>query len=421
LIARCCKILALSFFLAVSGLPANAIAADNKSELTVVKDAHFGEVLFYFYQEDYFPAIVRLLAAQKQTQLENHADESELLLGGLYLSYGHHQRAAEIFERLLADKVDPEIRDRTWFFLAKIWYQRGYLAEAQVALDNLQNKLDKPLEAERNMLQAQLLIDNRKHDQAIALLKDWSGRNVWSNYAKFNLGVAMVRNGDVNGAASVLSEVGSLNSSNDELNALRDKANLALGYAYLQDGQPAAAKAPLQRVRLDGPFSNKALLGYGWADAENGNFERALVPWMALRSRDLLDSAVQESMLAIPYAMAKLNGVSQAADHYLNAIEAFYEETNRIDEAIVHIESGEMLDQFLEKNPQATTGWYWTLEELPEGPDSRYLYHLLATHKFQEGIKNYRDLNYLNRNLDDWQQSVDVFGNMLDTREYAYN
>ncbi|RLA31721.1 MAG: hypothetical protein DRR11_10110 [Gammaproteobacteria bacterium] len=437
MIARCCKILALSFLLAVFVLPAGYVAADDKSDLTVVKDAHFGsdkksnltvvkdahfgEVLFYFYQEDYFPAIVRLLAAQKQTQLENHSDESELLLGGLYLSYGHHQRAAEIFERLLADKVEPEIRDRTWFFLAKIWYQRGYLAEAQAALDKLQNKLDKPLEAERNMLQAQLLIDNRKHDQAIALLEDWSGRNVWSNYAKFNLGVAMVRNGDVNGAASVLNDVGTLRTSNEELNALRDKANLALGYAYLQDGQPNAAKAPLQRVRLEGPFSNKALLGFGWADAENGNFERALVPWMALRNRDLLDSAVQESMLAIPYAMAMLDGVSQAADHYLNAIEAFYEETNRIDEAIVHIESGELLNQFLEQNPQATTGWYWTLEELPEGPDSRYLYHLLATHKFQEGIKNYRDLHYLRRNLDDWQQSVEVFGNMLDTREYAYN
>lgn len=421
MIARCCKLLAFSFLLAVFVLPAGTIAADNKSDLTVVKDAHFGEVLFYFYQEDYFPAIVRLLAAQEQTQLENHADESELLLGGLYLSYGHHQRAAEIFERLLADKVDPDIRDRTWFFLAKIWYQRGYLAEAQNALDKLQNKLDKPLEAERNMLQAQLLIDSRKHDQAIALLQDWSGRNVWSNYAKFNLGVAMVRNGEVDAAASVLSDVGTLSSSNEELNALRDKANLALGYAYLQDGQPAAAKAPLERVRLEGPFSNKALLGFGWADAENGNYERALVPWMALRSRDLLDSAVQESMLAIPYAMAKLDGLSQAADHYLNAIEAFYEETNRIDMAIVHIESGEMLDQFLEQDPEATTGWYWKLEELPEGPDSRYLYHLLATHKFQEGIKNYRDLHYLKRNLDEWQQSVDVFGNMLDTREYAYN
>jgi tetratricopeptide (TPR) repeat protein len=138
-------------------LPRSA-TADDSTEATVISDAHFGEVLFYFYQEDYFPAIVRLLAAQKQSQLENHGDESELLLGGMYLSYGHHLRAAEIFERLLADGVEQEIRNRTWFFLAKIWHQRGYLAESQLALDKIDTELPEPLEAERHMLQAQLLI-----------------------------------------------------------------------------------------------------------------------------------------------------------------------------------------------------------------------------------------------------------------------
>jgi len=177
----------------------------------------------------------------------------------------------------------------------------------------------------------------------------------------------------------------------------------------------------LQRVRLEGPFSNKALLGVGWADAEKDNFRRALVPWMELRSRDLLDSAVQESMLAIPYAMAKLDSISQAADHYLNAVEAFYEETNRIDQTIEHIETGALLDDFLDEDPLETTGWYWKLDQLPEGPESRYLFHLLATHSFQEGLKNYRDLNYLRRNLADWQKNVGVYRNMLDTREFAYN
>ena len=41
----------------------------------------------------------------------------------------------------------------------------------------------------------------------------------------------------------------------------------------------------------------------------------------------------------------------------------------------------------------------------------------LATHEFQEGLKNYRDLNYLHRNLDGWQQNVDVFANMLETQK----
>lgn len=409
--------LLLSFLLLV--IPP-AQAASGSPDPIVIEDPHYGEVLFYFYQEDFFPAIVRLLAAQQEQQLDDHADDAELLLGGLYLSYGHHLEAAEIFERLLADKVSPEIRDRTWFFLAKIWSQRGYLAESQRALNNLSDQLPDNLRREAQSLQAQILIANGRYDDAITLLQQWKGRTEWASYAQFNLGVAMVRSGRMNDAANVLNDLGTSNPHNPELTALRDKANLALGYSLLQDDQPLAAKEPLQRIRLDGPFSNKALLGVGWADAEAENYRRALVPWMELRGRDLLDPAVQESMLAIPFALAKLDSISQAADHYLNAIEAFYEETNRIDRTIDFIESGEVFEQFLAEDPLDSTGWYWQLNELPEGPESRYLYHLLSTHEFQEGLKNFRDLTYLHRNLDTWQQNATVYSYMLETRREAY-
>ena len=419
MITRRLKPVLLSTLLVAVGLCSSVHAAD-KREPTIVKDADFGEVLFYFYQGDYFPAIVRLLAAKEQSRLPNHESESDLLLGGLYLSYGHHLRAAEIFERLLADNVDAEIRDRTWFFLAKIWQQRGYLAESQNALSNIQGDLPKGMESERHMMQAQLMIKRGDYDQAIALLQEWPGKSEWASYAQFNLGVAMVRSGRVDAASVILDKLGDSDPFNEELTSLRDKANLALGYAYLQDQQPIAAKAALQRVRLDGPFSSKALLGVGWADAEESRYQRALVPWMELRNRDLLDPAVQESMLAIPYAMAKLESISQAADHYLNAIEAFYEETNRIDEAIIKIESGTLFDGFLAQDADSSAGWLWKLNDVPKGPESRYLFHLLATNEFQEGLKNYRDLSYLDRNLDEWQASIDVYRAMLETRKLAY-
>ncbi len=421
MIARRLLSVALCLSLAVALLPERAASRDINEDPIVVQDPHFGEVLFYFYQQDYFPAIVRLLAAQKQERVASHIEESNLLLGGLYLSYGHHLRAAEIFQELLADNVQPAIRDRTWFFLAKIWQQRGYVDESERALENIQNELPGSLEAERQMLHAQLMIDRGRHDEAIALLEDWRDKTEWSSYARFNLAVAMVRSGQVNNGARILDDLGRMEPFSEELRSLRDKANLALGYAYLQDGQPLAAKPPLQRVRLAGPFSNKALLGVGWADAEVEDYSRALVPWMELKSRNLLDPAVQESMLAIPYAMAKLDSISQAADHYLNAIEAFFEESNRIDSMIELIESGYLFEELLAQDAHGTTGWYWDLDKLPDGPESRYLYHLLSTHEFQESLKNFRDLSYLHRNLDDWQGSVDVFRNMLDTRELAYN
>ena len=100
------RFVAFLLALVLTTAPASSLwAAKGGPEPIVVKDPHYGEVLFHFYQEDYFPAIVRLLAAQEQEQLEEHADEAELLLGGLYLSYGHHLEAADIFERLLADTV----------------------------------------------------------------------------------------------------------------------------------------------------------------------------------------------------------------------------------------------------------------------------------------------------------------------------
>jgi tetratricopeptide (TPR) repeat protein len=395
-------------------------AASSDREPIVVSEPHYGEVLYYFYQDDYFPAIVRLLAAQEQEQVIEHGEQAEVLLGGLFLSYGQHLEAAEIFERLLAGNSDPDTRNRTWFFLAKIWYQRGYLEKSRSALANIEGDLPDSLQREALMLNAQILIDAGEYDAAIALLQNWKGRTEWASYAKFNIGVALVRSGRIDQAAELLNELGDMDPFNEELNALRDKANVALGYALLQDGQYYAAKAPLQRVRMEGPFSNKALLGVGWADAEMENYDRALVPWMELRGRDLLDSAVQESMLAIPYAMAKLDSISQAADHYLNAIEAFHEESNRLDRAIGRIESGEFFDTFVADYPLDSTGWYWELEKLPEGPEARYLFHVLASHEFQEGLKNYRDLNYLHRNLDEWQQNVDVYAYMLDTRQQAF-
>src|SRR6185436_5504596 len=127
-----------------------------------------------------------------------------------------------------------------------------------------------------------------RFDEAIALLNSWKGRkdqSDWLAYAQYNLGVALVRKGLVSEADPFLTSVGTIESGRRELRSLKDRANLALGYAYLQNNQPALAKPVLERVRLDGPFSNKALLGVGWADAAEGQFQAALPPCRQPTSR----------------------------------------------------------------------------------------------------------------------------------------
>jgi tetratricopeptide (TPR) repeat protein len=222
-------------------------------------------------------------------------------------------------------------------------------------------------------------------------------------------------------AITYLDRVGTMQTRSEELLSLKDKANLALGFALLQGQRGVEAKPILQRVRLEGPYSSKALLGVGWADASMGQFKRALVPWLALRKRSLLDSAVQESFLTVPYAYTQLSATGQAAEYYNSAIASFDTELKSIDDSIEGIRSGKLLDRLLSDDRKDTLTWYWQLTSLPNAPESRYLYALLASNEFQEGLKNYRELNFMSRNLDDWQDDVLAYDDMLDTRQEAYN
>jgi len=386
-----------------------------------VKDLHYGDVLFYFYQDDYFDSITRLLAAQQLERVPHTEGEAELLLGGLYLSLGEHVEAGKIFEKLLKQNTSEAVRNRAWFYLGKVWYQRGYLEESERALRQVSDKTDPHISAERYMLLAQLMMRQQRYDDAIAALSSWHGAPDWTAYAQFNLGVALVRKDRLADAIPYLDRVGRITTRSDELLSLKDKANLALGFALLQAQRAAEARPILQRVRLEGPYSSKALLGVGWADAGVGEFKRALVPWLTLRKRSLLDSAVQESFLTVPYAYSQLSATGQAAEYYSSAIDSFDAELKHIDDSIEQIRSGHLLDRLLDDDKKDTLTWYWQLTTLPNAPESRYLYQLLASNEFQEGLKNYRELNYMSRNLENWRSDVSAYDNMLDTRQAAYN
>ena len=386
-----------------------------------VKDLHYGDVLFYFFQDDYFDSITRLLAARQLDRIPHTQGEAELLLGGLYLSLGEHVEAGKIFEALLNQNTSEAVRNKAWFYLGKVWYQRGYLQESERALRQVSDKIDPRISAERYMLLAQLMMRQERYDDAIAALSNWHGPPDWTAYAQFNLGVALVRRDRLADAIPYLDRVGRIETRSEELLALRDKANLALGFALLQAKRPAEAKPILERIRLEGPFSSKALLGAGWAEAGIGDFKHALVPWLTLRKRSLVDSAVQESFLTVPYAYNQLSATGQAAEFYNTAIESFDAEIKLIDDSIGEIRNGRLLDRLLNDDKKDTLTWYWQLSTLPNAPESRYLYALLASDQFQEGLKNYRELNFMSRNLDNWREDVSAFDDMLDTRQEAYN
>jgi hypothetical protein len=388
----------------------------------VIKDPYYGDSLFYFFQQRYFTAVTGLMASQHFDRLKHHADEAELLRGGLYLSYGMHREAGDIFARLIEQGARPDVRDRAWYYLAKIRYQRDMPAQAEEALARIGDHLPPELAEDRALLQANLLMARGAYAEAANSLKSLAGGAKAGVYVRYNLGVALIKSGELDQGSALLDAIGQAPAESEEMLSLRDKANVALGFAALQHDQPERARIYLERVRLQGMMANKALLGFGWAAAALKQPKDALVPWLELAGRDTSDAAVLEAKLAVPYAMGELGAYAQSLELYTGAIEVFERERAKLDESITAIRAGRLVDDLLAgNNPGDELGWFWDIERLPRMPHAQHLAPLLAQHEFQEAFKNYRDLLFLQKNLEQWKDRLGVYGDMLANRNQAFN
>lgn len=407
--------------LALACACACAAAADAPKKPGPVQAPHYGDTLFHFFQDKYFNAITTLMASQQFGRIAPHDDEAEVLRGGMLLSYGLHREAGEIFAQLIERGASPATQDRAWYYLAKIRYQRGLVDAAEAAVTKIGKNLPPALEDERVLLHANLLMARGDYAGAAAVLGTLGAKSSASLYARFNLGVALVRSGDAAQGEKLLDEVGLAKElPGEELRSLRDKANVALGYSALQSQRPEAARAALERVRLTSLHANKALLGFGWAAAELKEPRKALVPWTELQQRDLADSAVLEAHIAVPYAYAELGAFGQSLERYEQAIATFEQEGRNLDESIAAIRAGKLVNGLLERNPGEQMGWFWAINELPEMPHGNHLAQVLAQHEFQEAFKNFRDLRFLADNLQGWQENLVAFEDMLANRRQAY-
>jgi len=397
-----------------------AKAEAEKVTLKPMRDLDFGNSLYYLFQREYMPAIVNLTVAQKKKTIPHHIGDSQLLLGGMYLSFGMHREAGEMFDRLINKDVPARVRNRAWFYLAKIRFQRELYPEAESAILKIEGTLPDEMERERQLLLANILMSLKRYADADAYLTAIKDKSIWSTYARYNLAVSLIKQEKPLRGQDILKEIGTSRAPDKETQAIRDQANIALGYSYIQQKQSDEAIEYLRKVRLEGHLSNKALLGLGWAYEQQAQYTRALAPWLELNKRNILDSAVQESLLATPYALSKLDNDALALKYYQDAIEIYGSEIQRLEDAIINISSGSFVQFILEKQSSNAMGWFWEMEDAPESPESYYLLSLLASHTFQESLKNYRDLHIMRKNMHEWAYNVDVFDTILENRRVAY-
>lgn len=288
--------------------------------------------------------------------------------------------------------------------------------DSKYSLDLLRGNEPETFKTDVAYLKALASIDTGRFTAAANNLKLLKNEKSLKGYVLYNLGIALIQSGQEQQGLAVLDELGQMELSDEGLLALKDKTNLKLAYRYLDKGKAAQAKKYFERVRLDGPYSNRALLGAGWVSVAQGEFDRALVPWSILHEREKTNYSVQEVLMAVPYAYGKLNAHGRAANLYDHAMDVFAEEIGSLDDSIKTIRKGKFLAALLSEKSEKDKNWVVNLRELPDSPETRYILELMASHDFQESYKNYKDLADLRLHIDKWLADLRVYEEMIDLR-----
>ncbi|WP_319409579.1 hypothetical protein [uncultured Desulfosarcina sp.] len=412
--------------IAVSSAAAAEIATTAPEEL---KDLFFGEALYSAFQDEWFDAIARLdteltlfhrLDEPELDTLYYHINHAEFAVGDFELAYRMHQRAGRAITAVIEGNVAAETRNEAIYRLARIYFQKDQPRNALFAIERIKGQLPSGLRDDAAFLHSQILLSNGRNGDAVELLKKLQGVKSLEGFTSYNLGIALMRDGRAVEGLTYLDRTGQIDSGDELTLAIKDKANLVLGTKLMTAEKYPMAKEILDRVRLNGPFSNQALLSSGWADATEGRFERALVPWSLLVQREATDAAVQEAMLAVPYAYGKLNVYAKAAMLYGSALEKFNAEADKLEASVKSIREGHFLKALVREELKQDANWVVKLRQLPQTPETYYLLTLMASHDFQEGLKNYLDLEGLRKRLERWEGDLDAFEEIILRRRVYY-
>jgi hypothetical protein len=411
------------------GVASAAQAQSPAAEEVAGRDWYFGESLYYAQQGHFFEALERLDAELGQHRavdeaaldsMYHHLREAEFSVGDFELNYRMHHRAGRAITAVLEGAVDEGVRNDAAYRLARIHFQKGQLDDALHALDRIAGRVPTEIADDIEFLRANTYIGLGRHVEAADVLRSLQGAEELKGFAAYNFGIALLEDNRRQDALAQLERAGEVQSSDEAVLAIRDKSNFVLGTLLVEDQQFERAKLSFDRVRLEGPFSNSALLASGWAATAAEDYDRAVVPWTLLAERDATDAAVQEAQLALPFAYGKLDVHGRAALLYANALDSFGNQVERLDASLNSIREGKFLKVLVREEVRQDKDWVIRLRSVPESPETYYLMELLASHDFQTALQNYIDLEDLRRKLASWYVSFDAFDDMIGLRRQYY-
>ena len=161
-----------------------------------VQALRYGTTLYHYYQQNYFDALTELMVAQQTGELGAHGQNAELLRGGMSLSYGMDLQAEQIFTALLSQPQAGADRNRAWFYLAKIAWQRDQFERTAAALQQITESDTAEFNDEFNYLRASLSIKQGDYQSAQETISRLPADSSWLPYHYYNMGARRAAAGD---------------------------------------------------------------------------------------------------------------------------------------------------------------------------------------------------------------------------------
>jgi TolA-binding protein len=195
-------------------------------------------------------------------------DQAAFYKGKSFENMRMHLAAQEVYKNAIKKYPNSDQIPRYHFQLMNIDYKEGRYTEAmakhQFIIENFPRSDVKP---DADYLAGQIKFEQGQYKEAIEILSSILPGNANYFYARYTMGIAFSRQEQWEEAKASLSDILSVQASNQSERDLQDAARIKLGHIYFSEpeGLPEAAKLYGQVTNASSPFYEEAALALAWS------------------------------------------------------------------------------------------------------------------------------------------------------------
>ena len=321
--------------------------------------------------------------------VEQNIDTTPIIKICSVLFEANEWNTASLLYKKVKKQGDKSLVSNVSLSLAKYYFSRNQWQETIGIVDSISSDL--PPEDYHNALLVRGISLQRlqKHRTALEQYTKIPPGSRYYVAARLNMAIANIRQDWWTDAHTIINDL--LNdkglASDDELT---DRLYIVLGYSLIQQQYYRNSRDAFRNVRLDGKYTNKALLGLALTAAYQEDYVGALNAIKVLKASKTRDLPVDEANLLLPYFYERLKQLSTASAGYIEAIK-YYEVRAQDIKAAMSGDSDALMKQVVSGNSSIVTinGEYLDLGENPgETVRCRYVIGAFVLAELSKSIFN---------------------------------